>query len=150
MVFCRASSRSLITQVLSSLHLLYLSLNSLFDLGRNKFECLLVFSVLYLPLRSIYLQPYSLCSGCVESFTISNILLRRWYRVSRSSCFNLLFPPPPPISPTFSHYYVQSVFVLFLNVTSTTGEGKSLKHYRSLNNKICEEIWINVKRPDFP
>ena len=84
--FCRPSSRSLFIHVLSSLHLLYLSLNNVSDLGRKEFQCLvvLVFSVLYLPLRSVCLQSYSLCSECVGSFMTSNILLaaRCWYKVS--------------------------------------------------------------------
>ena len=123
LVFCKPSGISLFTHLLASLHLLYLTLNSEIGFGRKECECLtvLVLSALYLPSRSTCLQPYSLCRGCVGSFTISNILfvVHRCNNVSRSSCFL------PTIPPCFSYYFVQCVLVLFLNATSPTDEGKA-------------------------
>ena len=64
-------------------------MNSVIDFGRKDFECLavLVFRFLYPPLRSVCLQPYPLCSGCVESFMISNILF-----VLYGLVFRFLYP----------------------------------------------------------
>ena len=123
LVFCKPSGISLLTHLLSSLHLLYLSLNSEIYFGRKEFECLavLVLSVLNLPLRSICLQSYSLYIGCVGSFMISNILSS--YVVGTIYLGRPVFLPTIP--PAFLTILSSLVLVLFLYVTSPTDEVKA-------------------------
>ena len=115
-VFCRpSSSRSLFTQVLSSLLLLYLSLKM--DFGSKEFECpaLLVFSVLYLLLRSIYLQSYSFLA----------LILLRYY----------LF-----VSPQFFYIYLYFVSMLFLIYVYTYLLRKENNAILTITRKVSRTI----------